>query len=352
MFLDKFLTNVEFLIEINDNIFKIALMKKHKNQIEVYNIERFIIKNQSLRKREIKEFIIKYIKKNDLKLKNNSIYTTLDDENDLFTDIIEIPSDIKKRNINKTLKANFNSYLPFQDNIDIENYNYDYHIIEEKNNYKILLATIKKNVVEKYSSDLFLSQESNFYSIYVKPFVLFNTLKTINNHDTSAILNFSKDKTHLVIATEGKYKFHKTIDVGKNSFLKTVSKKTSQEIDEIKITSDYFKEKENETIDFDLDLRNIMQEDNQINKEFKSIGEELLQEIDMVMAYFNNKFKESVNNIYFVENQDKLPGLFDYLKNNLNIPVNTIENGLINIKSDKSFNENAVLFSTALNSNL
>jgi hypothetical protein len=136
--------------------------------------------------------------------------------------------------------------------------------------------------------------------------------------------------------------------VGKNDFLKILSKKSSVEISEIEVDTNYFKNKKNETIDYDYDLRNIIEDDMQIKEKFFDTGDELLQEIDMSMAYFNNKFNESIDKLYFVENQKKLPGLYDYLKNNLNLLVSTIDNELLNIESEEPFQENAVLFSTAI----
>ena len=351
-FISKFLKEKGLLIEINDDLFKIAKMTVKDNKIMIKNIDSFIIKNQGLRKKEIKEFIIKYINKYNLKLKNNNIYTTLDNEKDLFIKTIEIPGNISKRKLEKTIDANLNNYLPFQENINLKDFHYDYHIIKKDKNYKILLTTAKKSIINKYSNDLFLSQDNNFYHIYLKPLVLFNTLKKVNQHETSAILNFSKSKTHLIISEEGNYKFHKTIDVGKNDFLKIVSKQSSVEINEIDITTNYFKKKNTDIIDYDLDLRNIIEDDEQISHSFLELGKELLQEIDMAMAYFNNKFKNEVKHIYLVENQEKIPGLYKHLNNNLSTSLSTINNEALNIDSKSSFNENAILFSTAISSQM
>jgi Tfp pilus assembly PilM family ATPase len=344
----SFLSRKGLLIEINENLFKIATMKIIKNKVFIENLKVFTIKNKGLRKKQIKQEMIKYVEKNNLKLKNNNVFTTVEDEKNLFIQTINVPGKVKKKNLPKTIKTNLNNYLPFQKDINVDNYNYDYHVTKKEKNYDIILATIKKNAIKQYSDDLFLSQDNNFYNIYIKPFVLFNALKSINKHETSAILNFSKAKTHLVIATNGNYKFHKTIDVGKNDFLKILSKKSSVEISEIEVDTNYFKNKKNETIDYDYDLRNIIEDDMQIKEKFFDTGDELLQEIDMSMAYFNNKFNESIDKLYFVENQKKLPGLYDYLKNNLNLLVSTIDNELLNIESEEPFQENAVLFSTAI----
>jgi len=343
-FLKRLFQSTNILIEINDDIFKVALAEKNKNDtIKIKNIKRLRIKEEQPRKKQITQFLTKYIKKNDLKMKNNNIYTTLSNEQDLFSNIIEISGNIKEKNLRKAISSNFDKYFPYQNNKNINDVQFDYHILEKDPNYKILLATIQKKHILSYMNDIIFSAKYNFYNIHVKSLVLTSLIDKKPN--TKAVLNVSKNKSFFTVVSNGEYKFSKTIDIGKNDFLQCLSQHKSQDMKDIEIENNYFREMGKGE---DVAITDLMSNNDEINEDFIEIGNDILRELDISIAYFNNEYQTTIDKLYITENQIKIPGLSNYLKNHLEVEVGEIKNKDVGIESKEDINENAILFSTAL----
>lgn len=249
--------------------------------------------------------------------------------------ISELPKDLKKDEISEFVKSQVKEHFPYS----FEELYFDYCLQARE----VLLVAVPKNIVKNYL-DVFKDCKLQPVALEIESISLGRALLG-EKAETTLIIDIGARVTNLNIFDGGRLRMSDTLPIGGNRFTQILAEKLSLSQTEA--------EKLKKKIGLDPKFKKgraflILQ------KEIQPI----IEEIGKVKGYFREKTGKDVEKIILAGGSSAMPHLLEYLKENLNIPLDIADPWVrINIdilKKKEYFQEalkvNPALYSTVIGS--
>ncbi len=338
-------------INISDLSVRFVLLEKKSNKIKIKsfgkkNLEPGIVKNgQILNKEKFKESISSILLKPQFGSVNTSTAILSLPETKTFIKLLYINKSPNK--IQDLIKNEIQKEIP----IDLQNYYYDFQIIDEnKNFYKILIGVAPKNIVDQYL-EVFQSLKLSVVAMEIESLSICRAVLKEESPDFEKKLNKTK-----IVKNQNKKEIPKTygiIDIGatrsnmtiysRNSIVLSISIPISGEFitNEISKSLDLKKDQaEKAKIVCGLDKKKAQ---GVIAEILSSSIKKLLHKINKVIEYYENEHPEldAIEEIIITGGGSNIKDLNLLIEKETKIPCK-IANPLININATDKNTEEAL----------
>ena len=272
----------------------------------------------------IAEAVRKLIDKVSTRTKN-VVFTS--QSTSIITRTVEIPW-AKEKDMKSMIKYDIEQYLP----IDLNEYIIKHKVIDEFQKEEVKM--VRANVVV-YPKKMAKAYWSLVEELELKPMALEVSLSamekilaskdiiTINEkdykkEDTIAIVDIGSDEIEMNIIANGNLEFTRVLMGGGAYIDSSISSELSVDMDVAE---------EKKIIFGDLTRDNFSGEKQIVNEAMKNVIDRWNSEILRMLDYFKNKNKEKeIKKLYIHGGTSQIPGLCQYMKNSLGIPVELIKN--------------------------
>ena len=252
------------------------------------------------------------ISENDIKAKN-VIFTT--NSSKIINREIEIPL-VSPEELETVIKFEIQQYLP----INLDDYIIQYLIIDEvlvegKKKFKVNVTAFLEKMAYSYYKVINkleltpLALDVNYNAI--NKLANFSGYKSSNKYGSVAFVDIGATSINISIFKNGKLAFTRMIKINGNRIDNYL-----QEEKDISIKS---------TESVNIEEVNILDGKEKLNLLVRRAVDELLEEIERILNFYNNKFSGEIQKIYLYGGRSKLNNLVNYVNERVEIKVELLD---------------------------